>query len=106
MIGDDPTPFFDLGGFSVEVTFVSADTLTTVVTTGIHEEAVTEETNTGRAGNSAFQPQITVPRNVTSQFGEDDTVKFIPQGEVALRTFIILDDFHDSIQTTFSLHES
>lgn len=105
MVGDDPIPFFGLDGFSVGVVLVSANGSVTVSTTGIHEDAVLEEGNTGRASTASFQPQITVPTNDGRLFGEGDTATFIPAGGVST-SYVILDSFPDDIQTTLTLEES
>lgn len=105
MVGSDPSPFFDLNGFAVEVTLSKEDASTVIITAGIAEDAVMEDEGTGRASNRSFMPQITVPTKDAIGFGEGDLAKFIPTGEIEVKTFIILDELPDGTQTTFTLEE-
>jgi hypothetical protein len=106
VLTEDPNVFFDLDGFAVEVTLSKADASKVIETRGIPEDAVMEEGNTGRASHREFQPQITVPTADVKGFGEDDLVKFIPKGEIEVKTFVILVEFPDDTQTTLTLEES
>lgn len=105
MITEDPNVFFDLDGFAVEVTLSKADASKVVETKGIPEDAAMEENNTGRASSRSFMPQITVPTEAAKGFTEGDLVKYTPQGETEERTFVILDELPDGLQTTFTLEE-
>ena len=105
MFAEDPNVFFDLDGFAVGVTLVKADESVTTVTKGIPEDAAMEENNTGRASSRSFMPQITVPTVDARGFTEGDLVKYTPQGETEEKTFTILDDLPDGLQTTFTLEE-
>jgi len=98
MITEDPSVFFNLGGFAVEVLLSKADASLVVETTGIPENAVMEESSS-RADRRAFHPQITVPTADAQNFGEGDRVNY---GE---QDYEILDDLPDGTQTTFTLEE-
>jgi len=98
MITEDPSVFFDLDGFAVEVLLSKADASLVVETAGIPEAAVMEESSS-RAGRRAFHPQITVPTEIAKDFGEGDLANY--GGQV----YEILDDLPDGTQTTFTLEE-
>ncbi len=85
--------------FSVSVTLRKADGSAEVRTRGIPENALMEEHLTGRASHRSFHPQITVPTRDAGCFGEGDLAAFLG------KTHVILDDFFDGTQTTFTLEE-